>query len=291
MGIGNANFPCPRDRAKEAGMDRRTSLKLAMAALAAQALPLGAEEAYDPWPGLVGDLFGGRAMVATDAIVSLEAPYRAEDAALVPITVRLAMPSGDRRHIAKLSIVIDKNPVPLAATFELGANAGVDTISTRVRVNEYTKIHVVAEANDGTLYMTEKFVKAAGGCSAPAMKNQDEAMASLGRLKFRQFPVPEGRSGVREAQIMIRHPNHSGFQRDQVTNLYIPARFVNDIALKQGDDLIFRATGGISLSEDPNIRFTFRHNGAALFTADFIDTEDTKFHGEWPAEPAGSQGT
>ena len=260
-------------------------------ALAAQALPLRAEDTYDPWPSLIGDLFGGRAMEATETIVSLEAPYRAEDAALVPITVRLAMPAGDTRHIAKLSIVIDKNPVPLAAQFELGPNGGVDTISTRVRVNEYTKIHVVAEASDGTLYVTEKFVKAAGGCSAPALKNADEAMASLGRLKFRQFAVPVGQSGLREAQIMIRHPNHSGFQRDQVSNLYIPARFINDIVLKQGSDLVFRVTGGISLSEDPNIRFNFRHNGAATFTADFIDTEDTKFHGEWPAEPAGSQGT
>jgi sulfur-oxidizing protein SoxY len=232
-------------------------------------------------------------MEPTETVVSLEAPYRAEDAALVPITVRMALPASDTRHIAKLSIVIDKNPVPLAAQFELGPNAGVDTISTRVRVNEYTKIHIVAETSDGKLYVTEKFVKAAGGCSAPAMKNQDEAMASMGRLRFRQFAVPvgAGQSGLREAQIMIRHPNHSGFQRDQLTNLYIPARFINDIVLKQGSDLIFRATGGISLSEDPNIRFNFRYNGAASFTADFVDTEDMKFHGEWPAEPEGSQGT
>jgi sulfur-oxidizing protein SoxY len=274
-------------------LDRRHMLAISGAGLAALAMPLAAEEAYDPWPGLVSDLFDGRPMQPTDSIVSLEAPYRAEDAALVPITVRTALPAGDTRHIARLSIVVDKNPVPLAAAFEFGANSGVETISTRVRINEYTKLHVIAETSDGTLYVTEKFIKAAGGCSAPAMKNQDEAMASMGRLKFRQFAVPAGagQSGLREAQIMIRHPNHSGFQRDQLTNLYIPARFINDIVLRQGDELIFRVVGGISLSEDPNIRFTFRHNGASMFTADFIDTEDTRFHGEWPAEPAGSQGT
>jgi sulfur-oxidizing protein SoxY len=269
-------------------IDRRSFLLSALAGMAAPAFAAG----DDPWPGLVNDLFDGRAMEATETIVVLEAPYRAEDAALVPITIRLQPQAGDTRHIAKLSLVIDQNPVPLAAVFEFGANAGVETISTRVRVNEYTKIHAVAEASDGTLYVTEKFVKAAGGCSAPAMKNQDEAMASLGRLKFRQFAVPEGRqNGRREAQIMIRHPNHSGFQRDQVTNLYIPARFINVIDLKQGAEPIFRVTGGISLSEDPNIRFSFRYNGAKSFIADFIDTEDTKFHGEWPAEPEGSQGT
>jgi sulfur-oxidizing protein SoxY len=40
--------------------------------------------------------------------------------------------------------------------------------------------------------------------------------------------------------------------------------------------------GGISISEDPNIRFAYRPNGAAVFRAEARDTEGHVFRGEWP---------
>jgi sulfur-oxidizing protein SoxY len=270
-------------------LSRRDTLSLLAAAAGAPFLASPALAYEDVWAGLVTDAFGGKAMEPTEALVSLEAPYRAEDAAIVPMTIRTAMPAGDARTVKKITLVIDRNPAPVAAVFEIGADSGVAMIETRVRINEYTKVHAVAELSDGALYVTEKFVKAAGGCSAPAVKDQTEAMASLGKMKFRQFPVPAGaQSAIREAQLFIRHPNNSGFQRETLTNLYIRPRFVDDIAIKQGEDLILRVTGGISLSEDPNLRFAFRHNGAAKFSAAATDTDSTSFSGEWAAEAAGS---
>jgi sulfur-oxidizing protein SoxY len=46
--------------------------------------------------------------------------------------------------------------------------------------------------------------------------------------------------------------------------------------------------GGISISENPNIRFTYRPNGAASFRAQAIDTEKHVYKGEWPASPSGT---
>src|SRR6516165_9492649 len=101
------------------------------------------------------------------------------------------------------------DPAPVAATFTLGPHAGTSSLSTRVRVDSYTNVHAVAELSDGKLYGVAAFVKASGGCSAPAAKNADEAQANLGQMKLRQFAragdAPAG--GMREAQIMIRHPN------------------------------------------------------------------------------------
>ena len=57
-------------------------------------------------------------------------------------------------------------------------------------------------------------------------------------------PTDGGASVPREAQVMIRHPNNSGLQRDQVTLLYIPAHFVDELAVRQGDALLFRMEGG-----------------------------------------------
>jgi len=263
----------------------------AIAAIAVNAVAgrvaLAAEAAADPWPGLVQDVFKGRPLEDGNGVLALDVPNRAEDAAIVPLTVRATLPAGDARRVKAITVVIDQNPAPVAATFELGPHAGTSSISTRVRIDSYTNVHAVAELSDGKLYAVAAYVKASGGCSAPALKNADEAKASLGQMKFRQFvnsgEAPAGR--MREAQIMLRHPNNSGLQMDQVTRLYVPAFFVRELRIWQGDDLVLFMDGGISISEDPNIRFNYIPNGAKTFRAEAIDTEKQVFTGSWPADP------
>ncbi len=209
---------------------------LLSAAFGARAAPAATAEAYDPWPGLVQDIFNNRPMNDGADVIAIEMPYRAEDAAIVPVTLRTKLSPGD-----------------------------------------------------GKLYVTKTYVKASGGCSAPAAKNADEARARLGQMRYRQFaragqgPV----SGAREAQIMIGHPNNSGLQMDQVTQLYIPPFFVNELRLTQDDSLVLAMEGGISISEDPNIRFTYVSNGAKRFRAEAKDTDGHLFEHEWKIDDSG----
>jgi sulfur-oxidizing protein SoxY len=238
-------------------------------------------EPEDTWASLANNIFKGRPLADGTGLVSIEMPARAEDAAIVPVTMRVTLPSSDLRHLKTLTLVIDNNPVPVAATFTFGDSAGVSVISTRVRVNSYTDVHLVAELSDSKLYFAKTYVKASGGCSAPAAKNADEAIANLGQMKFRVFGKPSG--AQREAQIMIRHPNNSGLQRDQVSLLYIPANFVDELRVWQGHALLFSMKAGISISEDPNFRFTYVPNGATTFKVEARDTEGKAFRSEWPA--------
>jgi sulfur-oxidizing protein SoxY len=177
----------------------------------------------------------------------------------------------------------------MAAKFELGPDANVSEISTRVRVNNYTDVHAVAELSDGQLYMSKTYVKASGGCSAPAAKNAEEARNRLGQMRYRQFAgndeAPASR--IREAQIMIGHPNNSGLQMDQVTHLYIPAFFIDRLQLWQDDSLVLAMEGGISISEDPNLRFTYVSNGARRFRAEARDTDGHVFRNEWDVDKPG----
>jgi sulfur-oxidizing protein SoxY len=248
-----------------------------------------AAEPYDPWPGLVQDIFNNRAMKDGAGVIAVEMPARAEDAAIVPVTLRTTLPPGDGRRVVAITLVIDQNPAPMAARFELGADASVSEISTRVRVNNYTDVHAVAELSDGQLYVTKIYVKASGGCSAPAAKNAEEAKGRLGQMRFRQFARPaEGpASGTREAQIMVGHPNNSGLQMDQVTQLYIPAFFVNELRVWQDDSLVLAMEGGISISEDPNIRFTYVPNGAKRIRVEAKDTDGHMFRNDWKVEGSG----
>jgi sulfur-oxidizing protein SoxY len=108
-------------------------------------------------------------------------------------------------------------------------------------------------------------------------------------MRYRQFARPEQgpTSGAREAQIMIGHPNNSGLQMDQVTQLYIPAFFVNELHLWQDDSPVLSMEGGISISEDPNIRFTYVSNGAKHFRAEAKDTQGHVFQHEWNTDDSG----
>ena len=108
----------------------------------------------------------------------------------------------------------------------------------------------IVETADGALYMTGRFVRASGGCSAPASKDAAAALAALGQMKVRWYDGEAAR-GRREAQVMLRHPNYSGLQRDQLTHLYIPPHFVDSLEVRQGDEVLFSMSGGISISEDP----------------------------------------
>ncbi len=242
----------------------------------------------DPWPDLKQALFDDRRIQAGEGVIRLEAPYRAHDAAIVPITLAAEMPQTPTRYIRSITLIIDSNPAPVAAVFTMTPRSGTATISTRVRINAYTNVRAVAETNDGSLYMASKFVKASGGCSAPALKDQDKAMARLGRMKLKQStPVRLGEPN--QAQLLISHPNYSGLQMDQVTRHYIPAHFVQDVKISYGNETILTVEGAISLSEDPSFHFTYVPEGPGALSVEVRDTEDAVFTRTWPVKPeAGS---
>ena len=85
-----------------------------MLVLGAQQAP-AASETYDPWPGLVQDIFSNRAMNDGSEVIAIEMPYRAEDAAIVPVTLKTKLPPGDSRRVVSITLVIDQNPAPMAA--------------------------------------------------------------------------------------------------------------------------------------------------------------------------------
>jgi sulfur-oxidizing protein SoxY len=262
---------------------RRGLLAAAIAVVGQRASPQEPAHA-DSWPSLAAQIFDGRTVEDGSAIVGIDAPYRAEDAALVPVDLHSLLPASDMRRIVGITLVIDENPSPLAATFSLGASSGIRSLSTRVRVDSYTNLHVVAELTDGRLYAAARFVKAAGGCSAPAAKLDADSIPP-GTMRFRQFASGSGEPDRGEAQLLIRHPNFSGMQMDQVSRLYVPAQFVKSVRIWQGEELLVSIESGISISENPSFRFDYRPNGATGFRAEMEDSDGRSYRQEWPATP------
>lgn len=274
------------DRTTRVATFLRRAAGLALVALIAAGSWAGAQAAAeeDIWPALEQDLFGGRTVVEDTSAVTLDAPYRAEDAALVPLTIRI--PAAVAKSVKKLSLVIDKNPAPLVADFTFGpaAGEGERVLETRVRVDMYSNIRAIVETADGRLAMATKFVKAAGGCSAPALKDTDAALAEAGKMQIKLLAGTA--DGQQEGQLKIRHPQYSGLQLNQATGYYIPAKFLRVIDVARSGERVFRMEGGISLSEDPHIRFTYAAGGDGTLEVTAEDTDGRVFKGH--AGPKGS---
>jgi sulfur-oxidizing protein SoxY len=223
------------------------------------------------WIELREDIIGSTSPGTADGIIGLEAPYRAHDAATVP--VRINQPSPNSPAVDRAYLIIDENPAPVAAEMTFGEAMHPLDMELRVRVNQYSNVRVVAETENGPV-MAGRFVKASGGCSAPATKSPEIALSQMGLIRAKHFLRGiENSSNRREAQIMIRHPNYSGLQRDQITQLFISAHFVNFIEVKQGEETLFTVEGGISLSENPVIRFSYTDNGADALLVRAEDTD------------------
>ena len=110
---------------------------------------------------------GGQALTAllgTDQTIpsnqiTLKLPEIAENGAVVPVTVTTTL-----KNVESISIVIENNPRPLVANFELMSRA-LPELSSRIKVAETSQVIAVVKTDTG-IYSTSKDVKVTiGGCA------------------------------------------------------------------------------------------------------------------------------
>jgi sulfur-oxidizing protein SoxY len=245
--------------------------------------PAIATESDAPWPDIRAALFGEREIQDGAGVIALEAPERAHDAAIVPVRIEALMPQTGHRYIEAITLVIDNNPAPIAGTFHLTLESGLGSIATRVRVDAYTDIRAIAETSDGELYMASRFVKASGGCAAPALKDHEQAMARLGKMKLKHTPFRLGEPN--EVQLLISHPNYTGLQIDQLSRNWIPPHFVRTIEVRYDGAPVMTVDGDISISENPSIHFSFMPEAEGELEVEARDSEGGTFSRSWPVAP------
>lgn len=235
---------------------RTATLALATTAFAYAAVPAFAgvedsdQQRTERWQELQKQIFDGKTATPDDAAIKLDAPKRADDAALVPLTISLTNP----KDVKGLYLVIDDNPSPVAAHFQFGPDMDPKEIKLRVRVNTYTDVHAVAVMKDGSLHETTKFVKASGGCSAPMGVSDQEAMQGMGDMRFRVAGDVQANKPA-NATLMIKHPNFNGMQMNQVTREYTPARYIQKVDVTYDNKKVFDLDTDISLATNPVISF------------------------------------
>ncbi|HEY5602447.1 MAG TPA: thiosulfate oxidation carrier protein SoxY [Gammaproteobacteria bacterium] len=90
--------------------------------------------------------------------IKIKAPDIAENGAVVPITISTSLPK-----VESISVLVEKNPSPLAADFKLAANSE-GFVSTRVKMGKTSDLIAIVKSG-GNLFSAKKEVKVTiGGC-------------------------------------------------------------------------------------------------------------------------------
>ncbi|AKH21951.1 hypothetical protein AAY24_00275 [Sedimenticola thiotaurini] len=90
--------------------------------------------------------------------VTVVAPDIAENGTVVPVTIRTKL-----ANIQSITIIAEKNPYPLAASFQM-SNQTAGHIATRIKLGKTQDVWAVVSA-DGKLFTGKKQVKVTvGGC-------------------------------------------------------------------------------------------------------------------------------
>jgi sulfur-oxidizing protein SoxY len=257
----------------------------ALAAVGGLPTNTGHADSSPEWENLRGKLFGTRKVDATSGRVQLIAPLRAAYGASVPVKIVSKLPQTPELYVKRVVLLVDKNPSPIAATLDLTPELGQADFETRLRVDEYSHVRVIAELSDGTLHTDSRYVKTSGGCSAPP--NRD-ALHLIGRTVFK---LPEGvkSGGPTLAEVTVIHPNDTGFELNNQTVMFIPPHFIRSIKVSYGKRKLFDADLDFSLSENPTLRFNFlARGGAEELRADVEDSKDQQFTGRLAVQPGAA---
>ena len=126
-------------------------------ALLAAAWPKKAFLSTEGGPALAA-LLGTDQTTPSDEI-TLKLPEIAENGAVVPVTIGTTL-----ENVESISIVVEKNPRPIAASFEIAPGV-LPWIASRIKMAETSRVLAVVKTDKG-IYSTSKSVKVTlGGCA------------------------------------------------------------------------------------------------------------------------------
>ena len=172
------------------------------------------------------------------------------------------------------------NPSPYSGAFTFTNKINKIDLSTRIRLDAYSHVRVIAETEKGDYFMAANFVKASGGCAAPPLGDMASMIANAGKMKVK---LKNNEDNVVNAKIMIQHPQFNGLQTNPVTTEMIEAFYIEKINVTYDNEVLMSLVSDISISQDPTFRFNFPTNkgGKLKITANDTDGKEYTFTKEY----------
>lgn len=255
---------------------RSISAAFICAALLAGASTTAFAEA-DPklWPVVKEAFFAKRDILEVE-FMKIEAPRRAESGAQVPVTFSYDKAAANGVDIKKIYVLVDANPIQLAATYHLTEMLGNFQLATRIRMETDSYVRLVGESADGKLYMAKREIRAAGGCGGTVENDESAVRAAAGKIKLNvEAPVAFGSPA--STTFNIRHVMRTGLQRDLVSQGYVPAFYINKTAFTYNGKPVMTVDVGVGTSEDPYFKFNFIPDAPGKLEVQATDNEGKIF--------------
>ena len=225
---------------------------------------------------MVKEAFFANKPIENASFIKLEGPRRAESGAQVPITLTVDKPQNDTDAIKKIYIIVDANPIQLAATYHFSELVGKAHLSTRIRMETDSFVRAIGETADGKLYMTAIEIRAAGGCGGTVDGDDAAIRAASGKIKMNvTSPVKFGEATP--ATFIIKHPMFTGLQRDLASGGYKPAFYIQKAAFTYNSKPLMNVDFGVGTSEDPYLRFDFVPGAPGTLEVKAVDNEGKAF--------------
>ena len=245
------------------------------------AVPALANEKAEPdpakstyWEPIRKIMFGDREILDGKDVLRVYLPIRADDASTVPVTVKAQIDQKPDYYLKNIWLVVERNPSPAAGVFHFTVDSGRVQLETRLRFEDFSHVRAIGETSDGKLYMSSRWVKAAGGCSAPGARNYVPP-ALMGKMKFKFEDETLKYDEPALVQLMIRHPNESALAGDFDVSK-VP-RFVRSVSVTYAGKPVMSAEVDFSISENPSFRFVFVPHAAGELRAEVEDTHDQRY--------------
>lgn len=128
----------------------RRRFMTAMAGIAAAPL-LPAARAQTPendLEPLIRKITGGKPV--TEGGVVVDTPRLADNGHSVPLKVAVESPMTAANHVVAITLLSERNPRPVIATYRLGPRCGKAAVATRVRLNGTQRLVAIAQFSDGS---------------------------------------------------------------------------------------------------------------------------------------------
>lgn len=113
-------------------------------------MPAAALAQADPFAPLIAAFTGGAPV--RQGRVTVDAPSLADNANAVPLRIIVDSAMNAADHVQRITLLSEKNPRPVIATFHLGPGAGRAVVATRVRLAGAQRLMAIAQLADGTYW-------------------------------------------------------------------------------------------------------------------------------------------
>jgi len=85
--------------------------------------------------------------------VTVDTPPLADNGHSVPVRVLVDSPMTTDSHVRRITLLAERNPRPVVASFMLGPHSGRAEIATRIRLADIQEVLALAQFSDGSWWM------------------------------------------------------------------------------------------------------------------------------------------